>query len=265
MSCLDGRTQALGADRAASSGGREGKENAAVVTTPQEGQDLAETFAAMARALLDKHTVEDTLDTIVNLAVENITGCDYAAVSTADRDGHVETTSHTGELARLSDALQYELREGPCHDALWEHEIFIIDDMSHERRWPHYSSRAAELGIASVLAYRLFTRDNTLGVLDLYSTRPHAFEGESRQLGLVFAAHAAVALSWSHTEAALREAIHSRQIIGEAIGVLMERYKLTSEQSFDVLKRASQESNVKLRKVAQHVATTGESPFDADR
>lgn len=228
-------------------------------------QDLASGFAAMARTLLAKKSVQDTLDTIVTMAVEMIDGCDYAGVTTARRGGRVDTAAATGELACRSDALQYELHEGPCHDALWEHDTFAIDDMAAETRWPNYAPRAAGLGIGSVLAFQLFTEEDSLGALDLYATRPHAFDEYACEVGLVFAAHAAVAFSWARTEVQLHEAIASRQVIGEAIGILMERRRLTSGQAFDVLARASQEFNVKLRQVAERVVETGEEPTRKSR
>ncbi|MGH3503968.1 MAG: GAF and ANTAR domain-containing protein [Nocardioidaceae bacterium] len=214
----------------------------------------------MARSLLGKHSVTDTLAAIVHLATEMIEGCDHAGITTTRHRSRVDTAASTSELVRRSDALQHQLGEGPCHDALWEHHTFTIEDMASETRWPNYAPRAAALGIGSVLAFQLSTAENTLGALNLYSTRAHAFDERSREVGVIFAAHAAVGLGWARTEAQLREAIESRQVIGEAIGVLIERRRITSGQAFEILAGASQDFNIKLHEVAARVVETGEEP-----
>lgn len=225
-----------------------------------EYDDTARRLAEMARVLLGKRTVHETLDTIVEWAVQTIDGCDHAGILAVAGGGDVTSAAATDEVVRRSDAAQDELREGPCYDALREGATFEIPDMARETRWPRYAPRAVELGIGSGLGFQLSTGEGSLGALNLYSERPHAFGERSREVGTVFAAQAAVAMAWSRTEAQLREAIASRQVIGEAIGILMERRRLTSSQAFDVLTRASQRFNVKLRQVAERVAETGEEP-----
>ena len=222
--------------------------------------DTAHRLAEMARVLLGKRTVQETLDTIVGWAVQTIDGCEHAGILTVARGGEVTSAAATDELVRRSDATQDELREGPCYNALREGATFEIPDMTRETRWPRYAPRAVALGIGSGLGFQLSTGEGSLGALDLYSGRPHAFGERSREVGTVFAAQAAVALAWSRTEAQLREAIAGRQVIGEAIGILMERRRLTSTQAFDVLTRASQRFNVKLRQIAERVVQTGEEP-----
>ncbi|MGH3499895.1 MAG: ANTAR domain-containing protein [Nocardioidaceae bacterium] len=156
--------------------------------------------------------------------------------------------------------MQHELGEGPCHDVLWDHHTSTVEDMAGETRWPNYSPQAAALGIGSVLAFQLSTAENTLGALNLYSTRAHAFDEPSHEVGVVFAAHAAVGLGWARTEAQLHEAIESRQVIGEALGILIERKRITSTEAFEMLSQASQDFNIKLHEVAAKVVETGEEP-----
>jgi transcriptional regulator with GAF, ATPase, and Fis domain len=225
-----------------------------------DADDLAAKLAEMARALLGERSVEATLDAVVEWAVRTIDGCDHAGILTVSRRGEVTTAAATDDRIRLSDAAQGELREGPCYDALREGATFEIPDMAHETRWPRYAPRAVQLGIGSGFGFQLSTGDDTLGALNLYAEAPHAFGEQARQVGTVFAAQAAVAMAWSHTEAQLRDAIASRQVIGEAIGILMERGRLTSERAFALLRGESQRSNVKLREVAERVVQTGEEP-----
>jgi GAF domain-containing protein len=222
--------------------------------------DTAGRLAEMARVLLAKRTVQETLDTIVEWAVQTVDGCDLAGILTIGPRGEVIPAAATDDVVRRSDATQDELREGPCYDALQEGTTFETPDMAQETRWPRYAPRAHALGIRSGLGFQLSTGEGILGALNLYSQQPHAFGEQARQVGTVFAAQSAVALAWSRTEAQLRDAIASRQAIGEAIGILMERNRLTSAQAFDVLTRGSQRYNVKLREVAERVVQTGEDP-----
>lgn len=220
--------------------------------------ELAVRFAEMGRTLLAKRTVQETLDAIVELAVEMVDGCDHAGVLSARRGGRVETAAVTHELVRRSDEIQDELREGPCYDALWEGASFQSPDMAREDRWPRYAPRAVELGIRTALGFQLSTSEGRLGALDLYSERPHAFGERSRQVGTLFAAHASIATAWARTEEQLREAVESRQVIGEAVGIVMERGRLTATEAFDELRRVSQSRNVKLRDVALRVVADSE-------
>lgn len=220
-------------------------------------------FAEMAMRLRPRGSVRRTLDEIVALAVEMIDGCDEAGVTLVLRRNTrrwVETASTTGELVARADMLQYELNEGPCLTAIWDHHTVATEDMAHEARWPNYAPAAAQLGVASALAFQLFIEETTLGALNLYSRRRYAFDTTGREIGTVLAAQAAVALAGAQTEAQLREAIRTRQIIGQAIGILMERRRITSQEAFDLLQRASQSQNVKLRDLAEYTARTGEAP-----
>jgi transcriptional regulator with GAF, ATPase, and Fis domain len=222
--------------------------------------DLARQLADMARLLLGKESVQDTLDAIVRFAVEMIDGCDHAGILTARRDGTITTTAGSDDVVRRSDELQARFREGPCYDALRQDTTFETLDMSAETRWPRYAPRAAELGIASAIGFQLSTGDGALAALDLFATEPHAFTERSRQVAAVFAAHAAVAMAWARTEAQLREAIISRQLIGEATGIVMERHRISSSKAFGLLRQASQRSNKKVVAIAEEIVETGEDP-----
>jgi AmiR/NasT family two-component response regulator len=129
--------------------------------------------------------------------------------------------------------------------------------MTVETRWLQFTRQAAQLGVLSMLSFQLFVQRDNLGALNLYAEHADAFDDKSEQVGLVFAAHAAVAMSDALQRQQLTTALGTRDLIGQAKGILMERYKLTSDQAFALLARASQESNTKLADVAHTVAETG--------
>ena len=216
----------------------------------REARPGAEEFADVARILTAAGDVAHTLQKIVDLAVETVDGCDYAAVSVIkDRKG--STVVATDDIAHAVDAIQYETSEGPCLDAIREHEMFRTGDLSRERRWPQFANRAhRETGITSMLCFRLFVAGDTLGALNLYSKAPEAFDDRSQTVGVVFAAHAAMALSTAIHEEQMDEALQSRDLIGQAKGILMAREGVDAGEAFDMLRRASQRLNVKLRQVA---------------
>ena len=160
----------------------------------QQGQGLAEAIAAVARALQAETSTQDTLQKTVELAVATIAGCDHAGI-TLLADGKVSTPAASSEVPGLVDEIQYEVDQGPCLDAIRAESVFSTDDLTLEARWPAFSARAvAETGVRSMLSFRLFLERDTLGALNLYSTAPAAFGPESRSVGEVFAAHAALAL-----------------------------------------------------------------------
>ena len=228
------------------------------MTSPGGGS--ADAFAEIARALLAEGDVQHTLQKICDLAVETIDGCDHAGISFL-KGRRVETPAASDDVPRKVDVIQYEVGEGPCLDAIREHEVFETGDLGREHRWPHFASRAQrETGITSMLCFRLFIEGDTLGALNLHSKAADAFGEESRTVGLVFAAHAAVALSTAMHEEQMEEALQSRDLIGQAKGMLMAREGINADEAFDMLRRASQRLNVKLRDVAQGIVNPPDAP-----
>jgi transcriptional regulator with GAF, ATPase, and Fis domain len=228
------------------------------MTYPDGGS--ADAFAEIARALLAEEDVQHTLQKICDLAVETIDGCDHAGISFL-KGRKVETPAASDDVPRQVDVIQYEVGEGPCLDAIREHEVFETGDLARESRWPHFAARAQrETGITSMLSFRLFVEGDTLGALNLHSKAAYAFGPESRTVGLVFAAHAAIALSSAVHDAQMEEALQSRDLIGQAKGILMAREGITADQAFDMLRRASQRLNVKLRDVAGGIVDRSGAP-----
>jgi GAF domain-containing protein len=223
---------------------------------------LAVLLADVARDMSSEGSVEDTLSTLVERAVEAVSGCESAGV-TVSRRGWYETPAATDQVVHEVDRHQYETNEGPCLDALEEHEIFRTGDLAGDPRWPTFGQRATELGIRSMLSFRLFVADETLGSLNLYSRRADAFDDRSIAVGALFAAHAALALDQAQSresERNLERALDASRRIGMAIGIIMALHHVDEHSAFDVLKLASSRSNRKLREVADDVIRSGALP-----
>jgi transcriptional regulator with GAF, ATPase, and Fis domain len=223
--------------------------------------DLSERIAAAARTLSSERDVQHTLAASVGLATELIEGCDEAGVSIVHRHRAIETPAATSELVERGDKLQYEFQEGPCLDAIWDQETVNSPDLASEMRWPVWGPRVVdELGVRSMLCFRLFTAADTLGALNLYSRRVGAFTEDDAIDGLALAAHVAVALVSATEIEGLNAAAVNRTVIGQAQGILMERYDIDSERAFSLLRRVSQDSNQRLRWIAAELVRTRKVP-----
>lgn len=168
----------------------------------------------------------------------------------------------SGPLSRDLDALQERFGEGPCLDAVHEHTVVRVPDMEAERRWPRFAAEAKALGAASMLSIRLFVEGEKLGALNLFSRDIDAFDEESEEIASLVAAHAAVVLAGTQHADQLRDAAATRDVIGQAKGILMERYKITAAHAFLLLAQASSRTNTKLVRVAERLAATGDLPSD---
>ena len=232
--------------------------------TQSEPADLAEMFAGIARQLEAETSPERTQGRVTRAAVGTVDGCDHAAISIVRRRGAIETVAATDDVPMVVDAIQYETGEGPCLSAIFEHQTFLIDDLTVDERWPSFCGRASgDTGVRSMLSFRLFLRGDTLGALNLYSRHPKAFDRQGNAVGAVLAAHAAVAMSAAgeHERAGqLEDALRSSREIGMAMGVLMGRGRASQEEAFATLRHASQYLHRKLRDVAAEVVETGRLP-----
>jgi transcriptional regulator with GAF, ATPase, and Fis domain len=199
--------------------------------------------------------VDSALDRIVRVAVDSVDAADHAGVTLLHGGGRLETKASTGPLVDELDALQFDLREGPCVDAVRPDApaVTVVNDLRHEQRWPRYVPRAAQLGLTAQMGLRLFTEERVHGGLNLYSTSSDVFDDGSLTMAELFAVHASLALGRVRRESQLNDAIHSRLTIGQAVGILRERYKLDEDRAFGFLVRTSQNSNTKLRDVAQKI------------
>jgi GAF domain-containing protein len=218
-----------------------------------------------ASILFAAGSVTDTLTSVVELAVATIEGCDFAGLFTMD--GGVPTTSVlTDPMVLAVDVIQQRTGEGPCLDAMTKRLIVSADDLNTDLRWPHFSPEAVSEGIRSVLSLPLVPNSRE-GALNLYARYPAAFGVVDRARATILTTLASQALSVAHSHEDeqrrvenLNAALGTRETIGEALGILMERERITADQAFDVLRRASQHLNVKLRDIAQNLVDTGETP-----
>ncbi len=225
------------------------------------GRDvLAVELGEVARNLQKETDPTGILQKIVGAALRLIPGVEEGSISAVQGRRHVISRAPSSDTAARIDALQNETGEGPCLDAIYEEQTVRVPDMGAELRWPQFSALAADAGAGSMLCFQLYVEGDNLGALNLYSTRVNAFTDESEHVGLLVAAHAAVGYAEAVKAEQLQAALRSRDLIGQAKGILMERYKITADQAFGILDHASSRSNTKLHDVAERLVATGEVP-----
>ena len=196
----------------------------------------------------------------MHAAAGTVPGAQHASISVVVRRREVYTRAATDELPRAVDTAQYETGQGPCLDTLFERRTERVPNTADHPRWPDFTKRARELGVGSMLAVQLYVDRDDLGALNLMSKHPDAFDDESESVALLFAAHAAVAMAAVQRIDQLQRAVSTRDIIGQAKGILIERLGVTGDQAFRVLAHASQQENRKLHEIAAELVTTGEMP-----
>jgi len=216
-------------------------------------------FARIAEALQAAPTPTRTAEDIVNY-VRNQLDADHAGI-TLIRGRQLETVASTDTLVDQADALQYELDEGPCRDSSWQCQTLISTDLADDSRWPRWAPKVTALGISSVLAAELTGRpDRRIGSINVYWTQRRIFTADDIAFVNIFGRHAALALTESVDKAGLSLALDTRKRIGQAQGILMERYDLDEARAFEVLRRYSQDHNIKLRRVAEDLVSTRKLP-----
>lgn len=193
-------------------------------------------------------------------------GADHAGITLIAARGRLQTVGTEDPVVLEADRLQYELRQGPCHDSAWGSETLASDRIATDTRWPEWGQQAAHLGLVSALAGELTATDGRrLGCLNLYWRTPQHFTVDDRSYIQIFTTHAAIALAASFRDAQLNTALDARKVIGQAQGILMERHSLRPDQAFEVLRRYSQTHNVKLREVAQFLVETRALPMSGEQ
>ena len=205
-------------------------------------------------ATLDRQGTEMTagLHELIDNGVQHVPGCQYAGITLAERNRAVTNVVATHRYAMVLDAIQNRYGEGPCLAAAWRHHIMHVDDLNLDERWPRYQRYALEqTPIRSILSYELFVGRGTMAALNFYAEEPHVFTDDSVELGGVFATHVALAWSMMRRQDQFRSALASRDTIGQAKGVIMERFNLDAVEAFELLTRLSQQSNTKLVEVAK--------------
>lgn len=203
---------------------------------------------------LDRHGTETAvgLRELVESGAQHVAGCQYAGITVADKGKVVTNVVATHRYPMVLDAIQDRYGEGPCLAAAWQHHILHIEDLNVDQRWPRYQRHALEqTPIRSILSFELFVDSSSMSALNFYADHPHAFTDESLELGGVFATHVALAWSMMRRQDQFRSALASRDVIGQAKGVVMERFNLDAVEAFELLSRLSQRSNTKLIEIAK--------------
>lgn len=245
--------------------------------TDVEGLKSLGALEELTTLLLAAGTVEDVLRRVILTARHVIPGADLVSITIRHEDGSAETPIGTSREAAELDQAQYRAGNGPCVDAADPAgpAYALSNDLLGDTAWPHFAASATAHGYRSVLSTALLPAPETVrstGALNVYSSQTKVFDDSARDVAFLLATHASLALALTHSRqslaeaedvaANLRQAVSSRTLIGQATGILMERRKLTADDAFQVLSRASQNRNVKLARLA--ALLTGE-PGIADR
>lgn len=218
---------------------------------------LPEAFLQLGSVVLGDESVEELLGRVVHLAAATVPSAHSVSMSVA-RDSRVYTANSSGPEALDLDQAQYDEGSGPCLEAIKSTQQLEADFRQKRERWPLLSARAADLGVRRVLSTPLTARDRTFGALNIYSESDSSFSDAEKRVAALFTDQAGVLLANAfrllgsvEVGEQLRAALASREIIGEAKGILMQQQTCSRDEAFDILRRASQRENRKLRDLAE--------------
>jgi GAF domain-containing protein len=214
-------------------------------------------FDQLARIVLADNSMQSVLTTVAQLSQQAVPGADAVSITFVER-GTPSTVAMTAELALTLDERQYDAGAGPCLAGIETGSVVEIEDMRQDRRWPEFATAAVEHGAGSSLSVPIPLQRDVGAALNIYSTRPQAFDGESRRVAGALADYAGVAIANMHVletqgrvAEQLKTAMQSRAVIEQAKGVLMGQHRCSADEAFGMLVARSQRSNRKLRDVAQ--------------
>jgi PAS domain-containing protein len=223
---------------------------------------LALARADLAGELSGERGPEVLLTRIVELTLRWVPGTEHASVTRVVDEHRLRSAAATDAAASDCDELENLAGQGPAFEAIRAHTTVRVDDLSRDRRWPKLARKSGETSVRSILVCELPVTRGAPATLNLYSSRPAAFTALAELVAPVFAARASIAMGHTDDVHNLEQAIAYRQTIGQAVGILMERHKLTPDDAFGRLVTASQTSHIKLREIAAQVVETGEEPND---
>ncbi|MGH1565209.1 GAF and ANTAR domain-containing protein [Mumia sp. DW29H23] len=221
---------------------------------PLDAGELAELIEEIHAADSPAETAEQVIKCLCEMLE-----MDQAGVTMIRGGGRLETVSATGDEVYRADELQMTLAEGPLFSEDWD-QTLRSGDLANDRRWPLWAKEVTDLGFASLLSVSLAPESHRIGAVSLYSTEPRFFDDDDAALAHIFARHAAIALVTAEKEEHLQIALDARKLIGQAQGILMERFDLDEPRAFAVLRRYSQNHNLKLREVARQLVETRRLP-----
>ena len=218
-------------------------------------------IARLARSMHNQKAADMSVDNLVDevtaMAVRVLPGVDHAGITLVNpKSRRVRSVAATGPVPKDLDNLQEGLQQGPCVDTIHDRVTVRVDDFETEGRWPQFMRRALEITpVRSSLSIQLYTHESEIGALSLYSEHAHAFTAEIEDLALAVAAHAAIGLATARRDDQFRTALASRDIIGQAKGMIMERFEVDAAAAFNLLVKLSQEKNTPLQLIAAQLVS----------
>ena len=216
----------------------------------------------LVSALADVTESEEAVDKVVAVAVETV-GTEFGGITLIhDQGRRFETVGSTDPSVNAADQLQYELREGPCVEASLGSTSFASSDLASDPRWPTWGPQVSELGFRSVLSTEIHGRGRQIGALNLYGATETTFDDQDIETAALFAHQASLILGFVLHEADLLQAMETRSIVGQAQGILMQRFKIGSATAFALLRRYSMDTNTRVRDLAEYVIETRDLPGD---
>ncbi|SDE31243.1 GAF and ANTAR domain-containing protein [Auraticoccus monumenti] len=226
--------------------------------------ELSTVLEEVARRSHGETSLEEALDLLVTAAQQTVPGADHVSISISRRNGRLETIAASDDLVRRLDAVQHELGEGPCVEAVRQRQRRTSHDLHTDERWPRFAPRAVDLGVRSQMGLDLYDDGESIGGLNLYGDQPSAFDEASTHVAVLFGSHASHLLGRRMRESQLTAALGTRQLIGQATGIVMERYQLGAERAFEFLARVSQQGNRKLVEIAAELVDQAASARTRD-
>ena len=236
------------------------------MTSVNDRANVEATHLRIAEIVQELYGRADTdSDTVIAELVEHaaveIPGAQYAGITVTRNAKHIDTPAATHKWPVLLDEIQQRHREGPCLTAAWEEKTIHVANLETDERFPLYARDVlAQTPIRSVMSFQMWIAGETMGALNIYAKTANAFGPETRDIGLVFAAHSSVAWNAARRDEQFKRALASRDVIGQAKGILMERYGVKAIQAFELLRKLSQDSNTPLTRVAADLVEKQQSP-----
>ncbi|ORM33822.1 GAF and ANTAR domain-containing protein [Williamsia sp. 1135] len=222
------------------------------------GPNLATALASLAEGVSAAHGADDALRAVTTAVVELLDGADSADILViAGRKKQYRSYAATSALPREMDDLQEQVGEGPCIEAATGTTVVRADDLNTETRWPEFCRGATAAGVTSMLSFRLYTAPSVLAALNVFGKAANAFTDRDEEVGLMLATNAAVALQMANSREQFESALASRDIIGQAKGMIMERFRVDAVQAFNLLVKLSQDSNTPVAKLSAQLVELG--------
>lgn len=211
---------------------------------------IRSTMRELIASFAGEIAVDDALGRVTAAAVELIAGVDYADVLLIE-DGQYRSLKPTSPIMTQLDAAQRELEEGPCLQAAAVDAVIRSADVRNDPRWPRFGAAAAEAGVGAVLSYQLYTSSKGSGALNLFSRSTRTFDPQAETIGAMLATHVAALIISADREHQFKSALASRDVIGQAKGIIMERFRVDAVRAFELLTRLSGDRNTPVRQIAQ--------------